>query len=174
MGASRMRCFPRFVAALVVFASIQFAPLAVAHPLLEDAVDVVISPDHITLEARVAVEEILLAEAAGASKVSPEQWPMLLEKHRLYLPRHFRVKADGVALNADTVNLLDPSRIIGKAPSPSTLIGYSIRYPTARRPTTIQIDQSILRELNSWSVTCVLRIRQVDEDTFQSMLLTTD
>src|SRR5439155_10726454 len=56
----------------------------------------------------------------------------------------------------------------------SKLVTYRIEYPLTARPGVVRVDQDLLREFESWSASCVVRVRQSDQSEFQIALLTRD
>src|SRR6185312_6644384 len=54
----------------------------------------------------------------------------------------------------------------------SGLVPYRVEYALASKPGTVLIDQSFLREIPLWTVSCVLRIRQADAAEWETDLLT--
>src|SRR5260221_2364934 len=69
-----------------------------AHPMVENALDVVNSPDKIVIDARVSMEEILLVEASAGATPSRDRWAELSRAHGDYVLKHLRVRVDGVTL----------------------------------------------------------------------------
>jgi hydrogenase/urease accessory protein HupE len=139
---------------------------AAAHPMVEDALDIVIAPQRITLVARVSLEEVLLTEAAGGAGESAEMLRQSVTAHGAYVLRHLHLRVDG----REVAGTLLESEPRGR----SKLVTYRIEYPLIAPPGVVRVDQDLLREFESWSASCVVRIRQDDQGEFQIALLTRD
>ena len=139
-------------------------PPALAHPLIEDALDVVVEPDRVVIDARISPEQILIAEASGTKNPSATDWAALRQKHQRYLQNHLHVTADNASASATMTS--------GGVADPATpLIPFHLEYSIPHRSRTVEVEQSFLRELGNWTVTCVLRIRQSTEPSFDTALL---
>src|SRR5438445_5711877 len=94
-------CILPIAAILMVFASP--AP-AIAHPLSQGALDVVIRPDKVIVRARVTVEEVTVTNSATGSNPLPGPWAAAgttaYEQHADYLAKHLHLSADGTPLTA--------------------------------------------------------------------------
>jgi hypothetical protein len=139
---------------------------AAAHPMVEDALDLVIAPQRITLVARVSLEEILLTQAAGGAGESAEMLSQSVAAHGAYLLRHLHLRVDGREVGGTLLESEPPGR--------SKLVTYQLEYPLSAPPGVVRVDQDLLREFESWSASCVVRVRQSDQHEFQIALLTRD
>lgn len=144
-----------------------FGSAAQAHPLIENALDVVIERDRVVVDARISPEEILVVGTDFKARPPAAEWTHLQERHGDYLRQHFHLTADGVELTAQVVCFPDPSGDSRTA----ELVGYRLEYPTSKMPRAIRIEQNLLSEFSVWSVSCVVRIRQSTQPAFQTALL---
>lgn len=134
-----------------------------AHPLIENALDVVISPDRVVIDARIAREEINLVQ--GVEKPSAQAFAKLAREHAGYVGKHLGILADEVPA---TLKLAE----LSAEPGPTGLVAYRVEFSLATRPKSVQIQQSFLREFSGWSASCILRVRTSDRADFDSGLLT--
>jgi hypothetical protein len=140
------------------------------HPIIENALDVVIDRNRIVIDARISPEEILVVEAGG--RITAQQWPNLIAQHAQYVAAHLLVSADNTPLSAAQVVLLEPpANMPSLAAGSGVLLHYRLQYPLAAPPAVVRIDQNFLRELQNWFVSFVLRIRQSDQPTFDTAML---
>lgn len=158
----------RRVILVAILVLLGLAAPAAAHPLLENALDVVIGRARIVIEARVAREQILLVEAGGAQQVAPGRWPELARAHAAYVGKHLRVRADEKDVALASAVLLDTDT----SDNGPSLIAYRVEYALAAPPKGVKVDQSFLREFPLWSASCVMRIRQEDQVDWETALLT--
>src|SRR5258706_9707278 len=66
-----------------------------AHQIVENAIDVVISPDKIIIDARISMEEVLAIESPSPSRPPHAAWPKLTAKHEAYVLSHLKIQSDG-------------------------------------------------------------------------------
>jgi len=66
-----------------------------AHQIAENAIDVVIYPQKITIDARISMEEVLAVEANSATRPPREVWSKLAAKHEPYVLAHLKIQSDG-------------------------------------------------------------------------------
>lgn len=137
------------------------APVAGAHPLIEDALDAVVSPQKLTIELRVAPEEITV-EAGTPAGQAPS--PAVRRVHAAYVAKHLRVELDGLPL---TPSVMEERSTPGAGP----LIPYHLEYVLPRPPQVVRLEQTLLADHDPWTVSCVLRFRQSDQSTFETGLL---
>ena len=161
--ASSGKCILAAIAALVVLALA--APLS-AHPMVENALDVVIERGRIVIDARISPEQILAAEWNGQTPQRESQWPELIRMHARYLRKHLRVKVNGALVEAAVAALVEPV----SAPSGSSLVVYRLEYSVASLPTKVEVQQDLLYEFG-WTATCILRVRQSTQSTFETGML---
>ena len=152
-----------------LFLALLLPVYAHAHPMVENALDVVIGRDKILIDARISMEQILIASAKGGPVPARDQWPQLARKHADYVLRHLQIHVDGQ---------LVPGKAVAGANVPTTfssnpaLIPYRFEYLLDNPPRTVRIDQNFLREIDLWTASCIARIRQSDDATFSTALLT--
>jgi hydrogenase/urease accessory protein HupE len=157
----------RFPGIFVAIAVIAVARVAWAHPTVENVLDVDIRADQVTVVARVSMEEVLLAEAAGGAGASDEMRTQAARAHGAYVLRHLHVRADGRVIEGKLVESIPPGT------SGSKLAVYRMEYALASPPPrVVRLDQDLLREFDAWSASCVVRIRQADQPEYQIALLT--
>jgi hydrogenase/urease accessory protein HupE len=144
-----------------------------AHPIVEHAVDVVIWPDRVVIDARISGEQVMVVEGNGATPPPIPFWPELPDSHGTYVLKHLQVRVDGKPVEGRVVE-----RPAGAATLPTTRpempsLTLRLEYPVAGSPPeVVRIDQSFLREYENWSAACVVRVRQSTDPTFQTALLT--
>lgn len=150
----------RFViTTLVVTAAL--AATAEAHPLVENALDVVIARDKIVVDARISMEEVLLVGGGGTP--TRERLAEITRSHGAYVLKHTQLTVDGARVEG---------KEISAGASSSRLAAYRFEYVLMAPPATVQIEQDFLREFEAWTASCVVRVRQNDQSVFQSGLLT--
>jgi hydrogenase/urease accessory protein HupE len=146
---------------------------AVAHPLLQDAMQIDIARDHLSVRVTAAVEEVLVAALADGQGTAP--WVDKVSDHGAYLLAHLFVEADG-------------QRLIGKLAFPTagqafTAPSYRFDYRIgdiphgAAAPGHIVVRQQALREIGlalggPWEVTYVVAISQQGRPGVDARLLT--
>jgi hypothetical protein len=143
-----------------------WAAVSRAHPLVEDALDVVIAPRQITIDARISMEQVfVVAGSSGQATPAKERWEELARGQGDYLRRHLRVIVDDVELAGTASFVSVPRETTGMA-------AYRLEYPWAGLPPKgVRIEQTFLLDHGGWSASCVLRVRQSNEDQFQLALL---
>jgi len=157
------------IATLMAVILLGLGAWAQAHPMVENAIDIVIDRSRITVDARISQEQILLAELKGVSLQSADQWPALIQRHAAYLREHLHMSADGQRVSAGHATAIDI-----KAPTnSSSLVAYRIEYLLTTVPKSIQFDQNFLKEFQ-WSATCVIRVRLSTEPNFETGMLPAD
>jgi hypothetical protein len=141
-----------------------------AHPQVENALDVVISPAKVDVLARIARDEIFLVQTGFVPPFANPPDAQQVQAHGTYVLKHLHLKVDGRAIDGELV------KVEGAPPDQdaSTLSTYRIQYPLAATPALLRIDQDLLKEHDGWSASCAVRIRQNNQPTFQSALLTRD
>ena len=138
-----------------------------AHPMVENALDIVIGPDKILIDARISMEQIIVASAHA--NPPNDLWPALARAHADYALHHLQVRVDGQLIpGTSTANSAIPHTLSNR----SQLIPYHFEYPLTSPPHTVKIDQNFLREFDLWTASCIVRIRQSDDAAFSTALLT--
>ena len=154
----------------IILAVLSWAWQAAAHPMVENALEIVIDRQKITIEARVSMEEVLLVEVDPTAP--RDYWPTLVETHGEYVPKHLRVSADGQAVAGKMIGSAAPQAPKGQTPAGSTMAIYRMEYALAGPPRMVRVVQDFLREYPNWGASFVVRIRQSTDESFQTALLT--
>jgi len=159
---------------VILLASLLSPSPASAHPVVQHAVDLVISPTSVSVEAKISMEQVLLVENGGkpgATDAPPapvERWPVLVEAHRAYLLKHLKIRADGTLLRGTIQSAAPPT---DKGSAETALAVYRIEYPIeAGSPRGIELRQTLLLDYQ-WQVACVVRVRQVDDKEWQATVI---
>lgn len=148
------------------------ATAAYAHPILENGIDVVISPDRIVVDARIGAEELVLIETPDHRPPSTNQWPALAAGHAAYVRNHLHLIVDGHPVTAASCSLVNgDGQVRRNATNYGPPLTYRLEYPLSKPPGVVTIEQDFLRELSSWAVSCELRERQSTEPEFERGLL---
>ena len=146
---------------------------AVAHPVAQGAMEIVVHPERVEIRARVSVEEAFVAE--GFAKEAPAEdtaaiWP----RHGAYLLQHLFVEADGVKLAGGLVKTTPPETAFASA-----FIGYDFTYPlpAGNAPKRVTVTQDVLNEFdfaigNPWEATFVTTISQAGSTAESGLLFT--
>jgi len=143
-----------------------------AHQIAENAIDVVIYPDRITIDARISMEEVLAIESKSPTYPPRDSWPALVARHEAYVLAHLKIQSDGQprAVRPTTQPTINSSPS-GLADELSTA-KYRLEYSLTAPPQMVRIDQDFMRELSNWQSSVVVRIRRSDIAVFQSALIT--
>lgn len=147
---------------------------AAAHPIIQNAIDVVISREKITLDVRVAMEEVLLVEnggkpgAASAPEAPAERLPALVEAHKGYVLKRLQMAADHAPVAGTVLSASLAPATAGSAPG---LAVYRIEYPLKTQPQNVELRQTFLIDYQ-WQAACVVRVRQEGEHEWQSAVIT--
>jgi hydrogenase/urease accessory protein HupE len=152
------------------------ARAALAHPVAQGAMDIVIREDRLEVRARVANEQAFVAEALSSpAPGAGDGLEQLWASHGQYLLAHLHVHADGVAV---------PGELRGyTAPESTGLEGritfqLEFRFPgTVRRPARVELTQNVLNEFqyapgNRWEATYVVQIGQAGGQQQEGLLFT--
>ena len=155
------------------FAVLQMAAFAaVAHPVAQGAMEVVIRRDGIEVRARVSTEEAFVAEAFGGkteTKTLDDVW----RRHGEYLRAHFHLTAGGIPLAGRVSEITPPGPADG-------LVGYDLNFQLPegqQRPGSIILRQDVLNEFifapgNRWEATYIVRIVQQGQAVREGLLFT--
>jgi hydrogenase/urease accessory protein HupE len=168
---ARRGVFP--IAFALTFSLVFCAPRTSAHPLLQNAIDVVIGPDRVVIDARIAAEELLIVETTDHKPPPPEQCAALATKHAAYVRDHVQLVVDGQPVNAASWTAVNPgaAELRNDPTNFGPPVAYHLEYALSRPPAIVTIRQNFLREYNNWSASCVLRERQSTEPDFDLGLL---
>ena len=146
---------------------------AVAHPVAQGAMEIVVHPERVEIRARVSVEEAFVAE--GFSKGAPAEntaaiWP----RHGDYLLKHLFVDADGAKLTGRVVKITPPPTAFTTAH-----IGYEMEYalPPGLVPKRVTVSQDVLNEFefapgNPWEATFVTTVSRAGGGAQSGLLFT--
>jgi hypothetical protein len=155
------------------FAVLQIAAFAaVAHPVAQGAMEVVILPDGIEVRARVSTEEAFVAEAFGGkteAKTLDDVW----RRHGDYLLAHFHLTAGAIPLAGRVSGITPPGPTDG-------LVSYDLNFQLPEgqeRPGSIILRQDVLNEFifapgNRWEATYIVRIAQQGQPAREGLLFT--
>ena len=167
---------------LVIFLALVLAECgsAVAHPVSQGAMDIVIFPDHVELKARVSTEEVFVREAyAPPSPQAPATSDLtaVWRDHGQYLGKHVRVFADGHPLAAELAGVVPPA---SNAQGNSDRLICNLAYRAASgvgTPAEIRVEEDVLNEIeyapgNRWEASYVVSIGQPGRTASEGRLLT--
>ena len=161
---------------LIAFAAVAMllllpANFAAAHPIAENAIDVVVGPERIVVDARISSEELFVVATTGDLSPTEEQLQKAVESHGAYVLNHLQIQADGKPLEGTAKWIADAAQSGADDASGSSMYVYRLKYPLAQRPKEIRVEQDFLREDKRWTAPCELRMRQSNQSEFQSSLL---
>lgn len=138
-----------------------FCPRLFAHPFVQNALDIIIAPDSVTLEARISLEQIAVVEA-GSEKAEPT--PEQVSRHGAYVAKHLQVMADDDKAIMPTT--------IERIADTGSLRGYRLIYPFNSRSDVVRVRHSFFAGIDNWDATCQVRVRQSNQGTWELALLT--
>jgi len=153
---------------ILLFLLLSIPSRLLAHNIIENALDIVIAPDKITIDARIAMEEVIAIEST--SPPPRETWQKLALKHQPYLLSHLKIEADGQKLTGKSI--IDPTITPGPTDDLNAA-NFRLEFPLQKPPQMVSVYQDLMREKTSWQSSAVVRIRRADIPIFQSALLTT-
>lgn len=157
-----------FVVALLT-PSLGFRAAALAHPVAENVLDVVIEPGRVVIDARISPEQIAVVEGPGAGLQSLEkQWPELERRHLAYVRRHIALGVDGVPVPCERAVLAEPGSSGNAGTGGAALIVYRLEYSMDHQPRTVEVRQDFLKGADGWASICLLRVRQSDQVAFET------
>jgi hydrogenase/urease accessory protein HupE len=169
---------------LILFlALIAATPAALAHPLSQGSLDVVVDHRRVMVSARVTLEEVsvtnMLATADPLRPPVAADSDEAFEQHAQYLVDHLLLSADGKAL-AGRVVRVDPAearRSAGSVQNQHVTYKLEFQMPAgAGDPKKLELKQTVLTDVRflpgtSWEATYVVRIKQVDRRGAEGLLL---
>jgi hypothetical protein len=147
------------------------ANFAAAHPIAENAIDVVVGPDRIVVDARISSEELFVVATIGDLSPTEEQLQKAVEAHGAYVLNHLQIQADGKPLDGTAKWIADAAQSGADDAAGPSMYVYRLEYPLAQPPQEIHVEQDFLRENKRWTAPCELRMRQSNHAEFQSSLL---
>ena len=149
-----------------------------AHPLALGRMEAVVFPGHVTLWARVPVEQVIVQQLLPTGDDEKVDTPSeVYRKHGAYLLKHVFVSADGVQISGKVISVQEPeSRSVHPLDSGKEYATYEIEFPFGAQPGLIEISQNVLNEVdfvpgNRWEATYVLGIRQDGKKGLENLLL---
>ena len=160
---------PRRILPLLLFLLLTLTSTLSAHNIVENALDIVIHPDKVVVDARISMEEILAIEADSQTRPPTETWPKLAAQHQSYVLGHLKIEADGQTIRGKGV--IEPTITPGPTQELNSA-NFRFEYPLEKPPQMVRINQDLMRERSNWQCSCVVRIRRSDIAVFQSALLT--
>lgn len=155
------------------------APLALAHPNLQNSMWVQFEPKLVRIAVNVSLKELAVAgqldlkegEAPEAKALSSAA-----ERHKAYLLSHLRLSLGSEALSGSVIKLTPPQYF---SDPEQTLFQYELEYPTnGKTPTEVEFFHDMLREWPysqnvSWDLSYVIRSKRIGADQVSSWLLRT-
>lgn len=163
----------------LALAALLFAQNCAAHPLAQGRMEVIIFPDHISLWARVSVEQVIVQQLLPTrDDEKVETQSAAYRAHGGYLLKHLFVQADGKMLDGKVVTITEPeAKAVHPLDAQNEFVTYEIEYPLAGQPALIELSQNVLNEVdftpgNRWEATYVLGIRQDQKTGLENLLLT--
>jgi hypothetical protein len=159
---------------LCFFAVLELTALAaVAHPVAQGAMDIVVSAYCIDIDAHVSTEEVFVAETFGGKADAKGSLDDVWRRHGGYFLSRFQLMADGVPLAGQIRGITPPGKT-------ASHVNYDLRFdlPAGRQhPGLIVLRQNVLNEFsfapgNRWETSYIVRISQRDRPTREGLLLT--
>jgi HupE / UreJ protein len=157
-----------------LFAVLQFTGLAaVAHPVAQGTMNIVVSEDSIDIQVRASTEEVFVAEAFGGKAKARGSLNDVWLRHGAYLLAHLQVSTDGVPLVGQICGITSPAKT-------ASHVNYQLKFdlPAGRtHPGVIVLRQNVLNEFifapgNRWETSYIVRISQRDRPAREGLLLT--
>lgn len=164
---------PRSVV-LWIFIIATATPIA-AHPVAQGAMDILVMPDSVIIAARVANEQVFVAEALGTGRSTPANLNEAWLRHGDYLLEHIRVSADDVPLAGRVVDVRPPATSAADA---RTSYEFRFDFPKDKlQPRRVVFHQDVLNEIqfapgNRWEATYVVRLGQKGGPVHEGLLFT--
>ena len=146
-----------------------------AHLLVDNAMDVVVGRDAVSVEVRISLDEISVVEAHGKSDFPLEQWQALIAAHRAYVLKHIHFRADNIIdLTASPLPAGAPPGEMIETSNSTEMALYKFEYPLESAPALVQIYQDDLIEYDQSDASYTLRMRQNDQSEFATSQLHRD
>ena len=155
--------------------SIALTASATAHPVAQGAMDILVAPESVTIHARVANEQIFVAETLGKAQPPAENLDEAWVRHGDYLIEHLRVFADEQLLIGRVVNVVPPAT---PAADGRTTYEFAFDIPPEKvRPRHVVFRQDVLNEFefvpgNRWEATYLVRLAQKGGPVHEGLLFT--
>jgi hydrogenase/urease accessory protein HupE len=160
------------------------ARVAAAHATIENALQVVVSPQRLTLEMRVSLEQVDVAHeisnTIGSETIDPAKLDAAIKQHAEYLLSHLDVRGDDQPLTGRMTRIIPPPSAaegVAWTKLESTQATYLLDYDFAgARPKAITISHTILSEHKRlgqpWEVNFAVQVRHDHEQTWTPSLIT--
>lgn len=167
---------PRWLICLVLL----IAPLpALAHNVIENSMDVVVWPDHVSVDARISIEELAVAEhmQSDSGRISPAELSRAVQSHSAYLLEHLKISTDGNVLAGKIVSMRPPlAGFSGLSLDSRAFVLYHLDYLASHHPIQlVRLEQNVLSEFQNavggWQVAFALRFRQSNQPSWDQDLL---
>ena len=148
-----------------------------AHPLLQNAMWLVFSPERVRVAVNVSLKEITVAQSVKAEAdggYDAEELAAAAERHREYVLKHLELRVAGRTLTGAVTTISQPPMFVSPE---QTFYQYELDYPLdGARPRTISLRQEMLREFpyaagTPWDVSYVLRMKRGDSPEVRTGLL---
>jgi hydrogenase/urease accessory protein HupE len=142
-----------------------------AHPVAQGAMHVGIFPDHVAVEMRVSLEEVMVA--ATTAKTTPASFEDGLKQHGAYLLQHVHIAAGGRALTGS----LKRSEAMKKPDgTPDERALYEFDYVCEKPAPAIDLSEDVLNEItyapgNNWEASYIVSITQQNGGSQDGVLL---
>ncbi len=140
---------------------------AMAHPVSQGAMDIIVRADRIDLRATVSLEEVLVATAMSGNKNALDR--QALRKHGDYLLNRLDIRANGQPVAGRVLDV--PRQSTGQ-------LSYRFEYPLQDAATKrIEFRQDVLREFlfapgNPWEASYIVRIGLEEQAPRDGLLFT--
>jgi hydrogenase/urease accessory protein HupE len=153
--------------------SLVLAASLAAHPVAQGNFEITVDPAGVTIHARVANEQVFVAEAFGNEQASDADG--MWTRHGGYLLQRLKVEADGRALAGSVLKVHPPEDRTGEGRT-----SYDLRFALAEpgaQPKEIVISQNVLNEIefapgNPWEATYLTRIVHPSGRSDEGLLFT--
>lgn len=160
------------VRSIILFLSL-YIGCAMAHPVAQGSMEIVVHPDRVEIYARVSVEQVF-AEESFSKDEPAESTAAIWPRHGDYLLRHIFVEVDGKKLAGRVGEITPPS-----APITTEHVGYELAhaFPPGLVPKRVTVSQDLLNEFdfavgNPWEATFVTSISEAGKGAQNGLLFT--
>lgn len=166
-AADRALNFRQAVRLIALAAVLLASPMAMAHPLSQGAIDVVVNADRITVRARVTTEEVQVTNSHTGDNPLPGPWAATdreaFDKHAAYLAAHLHFTADGKTLVGRVLDVRPPEDLSNLSVSSAV---YELEYPLPiSSPRLVELTHDVLADARfpagaSWETAYNVNISQ--------------
>ncbi|HWE04419.1 MAG TPA: HupE/UreJ family protein [Tepidisphaeraceae bacterium] len=167
----------RTAALATLIALLFFSSAAIAHPLSQGALEIVVHPTKLSVTAHVTTEEVSVTNSATGETPLPGPWAATgqsaFEQHADYLAKHLHFAADGTALTGRVVSVTQPP---DSSVTTNSYAVYEFEYPLPHAsPRVIELKEDVLQDGHfkagtSWDATYVVKISQENQASFDALL----